>query len=223
MIIRTFLSLALLAAVAACATPFTANVARFQQLPAPTGESFTIESKDPTRAGSLEFAQYASYVENELTSQGYTKAASADAATMIVKLDYGVSEGREKVATRPSTFGGHYYGPYFSPYYGHGYYPYRYWRPSYAWGHYGGYYDPFWGPGWGYDEVYSYTVYRSYLDMDIVRTKSGEPVFEGRAETNSRSDDLTQLVPNLVEAMFTGFPGTSGETVRVKLDPKKKG
>lgn len=219
MIIRSFLSLALLAAVAACTSPFTANVARFQQLPAPTGESFTIESKDPARAGSLEFAQYASYVENQLLREGYSKAASADAATMIVKLDYGVSEGREKVATRYSSFGG-YYGPFYGPYYG--YYPYRHWHRSH-WGFYGSYYDPFWGPGWGDNEVYSYTVYQSYLDMDIVRANGGKPVFEGRAETSSRSADLTQLVPNLVEAMFTDFPGTSGQTVRVKLDPKKKG
>ena len=30
------------------------------------------------------------------------------------------------------------------------------------------------------------------------------------------------LVPNLVEAMFTGFPGNSGETVRISVAPEKK-
>jgi len=29
-------------------------------------------------------------------------------------------------------------------------------------------------------------------------------------------------VPNLVEAMFTGFPGNSGETVRISIAPEKK-
>jgi len=29
-------------------------------------------------------------------------------------------------------------------------------------------------------------------------------------------------VPNLVEAMFTGFPGNSGETVRISVAPEKK-
>ena len=36
----------------------------------------------------------------------------------------------------------------------------------------------------------------------------------------SRSDDLTYLVPNLVEAIFTGFPGNSGETVRISVAPE---
>ena len=58
--------------------------------------------------------------------------------------------------------------------------------------------------------------------MDIVR-KNGTPVFEGRAESTTRSSDLTKLVPNLVEAMFQGFPGNSGQTVRVKIDQKKSG
>jgi hypothetical protein len=46
-------------------------------------------------------------------------------------------------------------------------------------------------------------------------------VFEGRAETVSSSNNLTRLVPNLVTAMFTNFPGSSGETVRVRFDPAK--
>jgi hypothetical protein len=30
------------------------------------------------------------------------------------------------------------------------------------------------------------------------------------------------LVPNLVEAMFTGFPGNSGETVRITVDEERR-
>lgn len=211
---HSVLSLALLTLVSACAAPFAADVARFQRMPAPSGESFVIEAKDKARAGSLEFAQYASYVEGRMTQQGYQRASSPDSATLIVKLDYGVNDGREKVQTRYSGYGGYGYG-YGWPYYG-GYYRHR----PYYWG---GYYDPFWGSSFGAPEVYSYTVYRSYLDLDIVRKASGEPVFEGRAEATTRSPDLTRLVPNLVEAMFTGFPGNSGQTVRIKLEPKKGG
>jgi hypothetical protein len=28
------------------------------------------------------------------------------------------------------------------------------------------------------------------------------------------------LVPNLIEAMFTGFPGNSGETVKITVAPR---
>lgn len=224
---RSLVLLAVLALVSACATPFVADVSRFQRLPAPTGESFAIEAKDPARAGGLEFAQYAAYVENQLVRQGYARASSPEQATLLVKLDYGVNDGREKIATRYSGFGypgfgysgfggyGSYGFGYGGPYYGHrfGYRP--YFRSAY--------YGPYWGSGYGGGEVYSYTVFRSFLDMDIVRRSDGSPVFEGRAEANTRFSDLTRLVPNLVEAMFTGFPGSSGQTVRVKLEPDRQG
>jgi hypothetical protein len=29
-------------------------------------------------------------------------------------------------------------------------------------------------------------------------------------------------VPNLIEAMFTGFPGNSGETVRITVMPERE-
>ena len=38
-------------------------------------------------------------------------------------------------------------------------------------------------------------------------------LFEGHAKARSQTDNLRLLVPNLIEAMFTGFPGRSGEQV----------
>ena len=87
-----------------------------------------------------------------------------------------------------------------------------------------GWHDPFlYGPfgSRGYD-IDSYTVFTSFLDMDIRRTADGQALFEGLAQARSRSDDLPELVPNLVEAMFTGFPGNSGETVRITVAPERR-
>src|SRR5690606_32018523 len=48
-----------LAALAACASPFRADVARFQsQLPAPAGQTFTVVADDPAMAGGIEFRNY---------------------------------------------------------------------------------------------------------------------------------------------------------------------
>ena len=60
--------------------------------------------------------------------------------------------------------------------------------------------------------------------MDIRRTADGRSVFEGVAQAQSRTNQLQVLVPNLVEAMFTGFPGNSGETVRITVqdDPRDR-
>ena len=55
---------ALALSVAACATPFRADVSRFEsQLPAPQGQSFYVLADDPALAGGLEFALYADRVE----------------------------------------------------------------------------------------------------------------------------------------------------------------
>jgi len=209
-----------LAALAACATPFNANVSRFQsQLPAPQGQTFAVVADDPALAGGLEFAQYADYVDRQMTRLGYTEAAPAN-ANLIVRFDYAVDKGRQRV--RETGF----YDPFYSPWYGYGrigprrgfYSPYHFGGPI---GYYGrpwsfGFYDPFFDDGIDVD-----TVYTSDIELKIDRAADGQRLFEGKAEALSTSNRLQYLVPNLVEAMFTDFPGNSGEMVRISVAPEK--
>ncbi|WFL76043.1 DUF4136 domain-containing protein [Altererythrobacter arenosus] len=207
-----------LASLAACATPFKADVSRFQsQMPAPQGESFAVVADDPALAGGLEFAQYADFVEAQMERLGYAEAASPESATLLVRLDYGVDKGRERVRTTNTGFYDPFWDPWYryrSPFYHSRYYS-RF-RPSGYWGY--GFYDPWFGG----PEVRSYTVYTSGVDMKIDRASTGERLFEGKAEAVSTSNRLQYLVPNLVEAMFTDFPGNSGETVRITIKPEKE-
>lgn len=203
---------AALLALSACATGLPTQVSRFQAMPAPQGQSFVIQPADPDNKGGLEFSHYADLVRRHLTAQGYSEAASAKDATFLVALDYGIDNGQEKVVSRPASpfFHGS-YRPYYSRF---GYYGRRASPFYYGWD------DPFWyDGGFGYNDVTSYTVYNSYLDMDIKRTSDGQALFEGTAQARSRTNDLPALVPNLVEAMFTNFPGRSGETVRITVPP----
>ena len=214
---------AALLALSACATGLPTQVSRYQAMPAPQGQSFVVEAADPDDRGGLEFSHYADLVRRHMIEQGYAEAPSRDAATLIVNVDYGVDEGRQQVVERPglgySRFG---YGRYgWAP----GWSPYRaYWS---RFGYYGrrspfyyGWDDPFWYNGYG-EELDVYTVYNSFLDLDIRRAADGQSVFEGTAKARSRSDDLRDLVPNLVEAMFTRFPGNSGEQVRITVPPPR--
>ncbi len=211
-------------ALAGCATPFKANVSRFQtQLPAPQGQSFVVEAGNPNLAGGIEFGQYANIVSGELTRYGYRPAANGERPDMIVRMDYGVDKGRERVVSSPG-FG----DPWYGGYYGRGFYG----PPVIVRGRGGrrfvyGYRDPFmwggFGPGWGYNDVSSYTVYTSGLNLQINRAADGSRLFEGHAEAQSRDNNLQAIVPNLVEAMFTGFPGNSGERVRITVAPPEKG
>ncbi|WP_066531601.1 DUF4136 domain-containing protein [Erythrobacter sp. CCH5-A1] len=206
---RAALPVALALGLSACATnTFKADVSRFAvPLPAPQGQTFAVVAEDPKLAGGLEFATYANAVAAELTQIGYTKASSPEAADMLVRFDYRVDGGRERVRTDFNGAAG--FGP---------------------WGRWGG-----WGGGgfgaWGYGfndpffggpDVRSYTIYTSGVEVKIDRRADGQRLFEGKAEAVSRSNRLPRLVPNLVDALFTDFPGNSGETVRITIRDDEK-
>jgi hypothetical protein len=217
--------------LSACATGLPTQVSRYQAMPAPAGQSFFVVPANGQQAG-LEFSRYAAYVSQAMQAQGYTAAASPQSATMLVRVDYGVDEGQTQYRVDPM-----YRSRMYSPYYGRGFYSpyygghYGTWgRPVYysrysRYGRYNPYYygwdDPFYSPfDTGIDE---YTVYQSHLELDIVRRADNAPLFEGKAQARSSTDNLQTLVPNLVEAMFTGFPGRSGETVKITVPPKRRG
>ena len=207
----------------ACATGFPTQVSRFQAMPAPQGQSFFVVPANPANAGGLEFSQYATQVAQAMQAQGYVPAASPQTATMLVQVDYGVDRGEQEVDIDP--FANGYYrggfGGFYDPFYRRGYYG----RPYYSrYGSVGGrvpfYYgwnDPFWGSS--FDNTRVYTVYKSFLNVDIRRRGDNAALFEGHAKARSQTDNLGMLVPNLIEAMFTGFPGRSGEQVRITVPP----
>ena len=220
--------------LSACASGLRTEVSRYQAMPAPQGQSFFIVPAHATNAGGLEFARYAGQVAQAMQAQGYAQAPSLEAATMIVSVDYGVDEGQQRVERDPFARGYGYdpfwsgYGPYagLAPYgglYGRPYYSrFGYWGPRspfyYGWG------DPY---GFGfdgpYDQARAYTVYESFLDLNIRRKADNAALFEGHAQARSASDNMGVLVPNLIEAMFTGFPGRSGETVRITVPAARRG
>lgn len=211
-----------LVALSGCATGFRADVARFQQLPAPAGQSFTVVADDPRLAGGLEFSHYADLVGQRLSQTGYVQASDPARADLIVRIAYDVDTGREKV--RSTGFGGAGFGGGWGPGWGPGWggrfgYGGGYWgRP---WGY--GFYDPWLFGGAGYNDISSYTVYTSDLSMKIDRAADNRRLFEGKAQAQSLSNKLTYLVPNLVDAMFVNFPGQNGESVKITLPPEKRG
>ncbi len=208
---RLALPLALVVGVSACAsTPFKADVSRFAvQLPAPQGQTFAVVAEDPKLAGGLEFALYADLVAAQMQKLGYARASSPEAANMLVRFDYAVDNGRERVRSDNTGFGDPFFGR-FGRFGGFG---------GYNGGYAFGFYDPFLGGG---PNVRSYTVYTSEIDMKIDRTADGQRLFEGKAEAVSRSNRLQGLVPNLVDAIFTDFPGNSGEAVRITIRDDEK-
>lgn len=195
-----------LAFLAACTNTLDTKVSRFNNLPPPSGQTIAVIADDPALAGGLEFNQYARLVENHLAAVGYRPVPAGQGADLVARLEYGVDQGRERIRSTPG-----FRDPFWSPWYGYGSrFGYGYGRP---WGF--GWQDP-----WFNNDVESYTVYTSGASLKIDRAGGGR-LFEGKAEAVSTSNRLQYLVPNLVEALFTGFPGNSGETVRITVAPEK--
>ena len=110
--LRMAVAVGMMAALAACASPFNANVSRYTtQLPAPQGQTVAVVAADPAMAGGLEFSQYAHLVEAQMAKLGYAVTDNPANATMVVKFDYGVDKGRERV--RQSA--GYYRDPFWNP------------------------------------------------------------------------------------------------------------
>ncbi|MEP0391047.1 MAG: DUF4136 domain-containing protein [Erythrobacter sp.] len=211
-LLRTGLVAGLALGLAACASSFKADVSRFQtQLPAPQGQTFAVVADDPALAGGLEFALYADLVAAEMAELGYVASASPEAASLLVRFDYSVDNGRERIRSTHLGSGFGHFGS-FGRFGGFG----RFGRfrgfsarRSFAFG----FYDP-WLAG---PDVRSFTVYTSEIDLKIDNTATGERLFEGQAQAASRSNRLQSLVPNLVDAIFTDFPGNSGEVLRITI------
>jgi len=224
--------------LAACATGLPTKVTRYSAMPVPAGQTFAVVPADGQLAG-LQFNTYAAMIAQQLQARGYAPAANAQAADMLVSVDYGVDEGRtEYVAERPfgpsryrwGAYGWSYRDPFYDPFWGI-HYGRPYWSPWARDPFYYGWDDPFWyaspyaGYGRGYGgfgpRVREYTRYESHLDMKIVRRADNAPLFEGRVQARSQTDELGRLVPNLIQAMFTGFPGRSGETVKITVPARR--
>ena len=196
-----------------CAESLNTVVSRYQAMPAPQGQTFFVVPGDGMAAnGGLEFQRYATLVAQQLQARGYAAAADPKSASMIVQLGYGVDSGQTRVVEDPfyrNRYGG-FYDPFYSPFYyprfgfGRGFY-------SYGWD------DPFWYGG-GID---SYVEYHSQIDLHIRQAGNNQPLFDGRAQARSQTNRLDIVVPSLVDAMFTGFPGRSGETVKITIPTRQ--
>jgi hypothetical protein len=202
-----------LAFLAACTSSLNTRVSRFNELPPPNGQTIAVVSDDPALTGGIEFSQYARVVEERLAAVGYRPVSSPQGADLVARLDYGVDQGRERIRSS-----GVYRDPFWGPWYGYGPRFGRGFGPGFgfrgAWGY--GWQDPWFDNG-----IESYTVYTSGVSLKIDRAADGRRVFEGKSEAVSTSNRLLYLVPNLIEALFTGFPGNSGETVRITVAPEK--
>jgi len=198
--------------LSACAEQLNTTVSRYQAMPAPQGQTFfVVPAGGMANNGGLEFQHYAVMVAQQLQARGFQPASSAQSANMIVQFGYGVDHGQTRIVEEPFYgsrlgYGGFGWGsPFHHSRFG--------WGGGFAWG----WDDPFWYGG-GID---SYVEYHSQIDLHIRASGTNAPLFDGRAQARSETNRLDVVVPSLVEAMFSGFPGRSGEVIKITIPTRQ--
>lgn len=178
------------------------DVTRFHQPAVESPKSFTILPEAQQR-GSLEFERYAHLAATELERAGWRPVPSSQQADAVVFLNWGMGEPRTVSWQSPSSvYGGMGWGSH-SRWYGGGI--------GMPLG------DPF--PYW---ETRSITYFPKWAEVTILEAgahKAGERrvLFEGRAITDSGGREINPVMPYLLKALFTGFPGASGQSVKVTI------
>ena len=191
-----------------CATNIVSDVTTFGQANVPAGSTVQVVAMDPAKEGSLEFKTYANMLGNALGSKGFKPTAADAKPQYVAKLDYSVDDGKVMVRSDPDYIGGYYGRPW-----GWGPYPYR------GWGYYDPFYDPFFGPY--NNDVTSYVVYRRALHVAIVDTATNKQVFEAKVESFGTNNHLNEVMPYMVQALISRYPGDNGKTIRVKTQIPK--
>ncbi len=188
---RLALSGALL--LAACATPMPGiDVTRFhldQPIPADT---IVLEPPPGAPAFSLEYQSYANMLSVDLAAAGLRRISNDPnvAYIGILKIEQARREGPPKPPRFQIGIGGGTGG-------GGG-------------GIGGGISVPVGKPG-------ASTVTVNSLSLQIKRRSDATIVWEGRAvQENSGDAGLAAAIPSLSHALLAGFPGVSGQTIRVK-------
>lgn len=199
-----------LALLGACALPITAKVTRFNAWPADmAGATYSYAVGDGT-LGELEQATYDGYVGDALEDFGLTQAAPGASGRFIIEV-HASGGTRQKVVLEPVYDNQLIFVPPIRDRRGN-VYP-GYWKP-----------DRF-GPRYIGDREVTRTVQVNRLRVRLLDTQVGvpgkaRPVFSSTAVYEGENEDLPDIVPYLVRAIFHEFPGRNGKVEVVRFDPK---
>ena len=192
------LLLAPLMLLASCSSFLRSDVVSFHEGSLPQSGSIRVQASDPVKAQSLEFHAYARLIGAQLEKLGYSFVDDPAATTaLIAEVDYSVDVGPTEVRLDPPPHFVHYHFQF------------------------GRFYDPFY---FGFDDSWPQDVvstpnYLRNLSMIIVKgADTGTRLFEGRVQSRGQQNRLPEVMPYLITAMFSNFPGESGVTKVVTID-----
>ncbi|WP_298942172.1 hypothetical protein [uncultured Psychromonas sp.] len=169
--------------------------------------SIAVIPADIENNNSLEFSHYKQKIEDKLRLAGYSIAANSDTAEYIAIVAYGIDDGETSLISTPifsspnALRGGRLAKS-----------KHRYSMPRYHRRVIG-------------TSTSSITTYNRALALDIVEASSlkngpeddAKKVYESRVKSVGECGVVAGVFNELLEAMFTNFPGESGQTINAKI------
>lgn len=200
-------ALAVVGALAGCATGpqlIHTQVTTFSDWASLPAEKTYVFSRTLEFQNSLELSSYEDMVRDELTLQGFRLAADPSRAELAVTLRPSISTTRIRVRDPWPV------DPFWGPYGG------WYGRRGIGW------YDPYWAfPG--SFSGYTIAVFRRRLELDIdSKAVAGRRYYEGRVESTGETGSLPAVMPSLIRALFSDFPGNNGQTRRIDIPMERR-
>lgn len=193
---RIILTFGLTLLVAACtSSAFKADITRFhdQSVTNYLGHSVTIRPIDGM-AGNLEFSSYAAIVGQKLGELGFRPAGN-EAPDIVAEMAYLFTP----IATASRSGA----------------------NVSIGAGSFGRRSSIGGGVSFPVGESGQKTAYSRRLELVLIDQESGARIWEGRALSEGMNADPQAIIPLLAEALLNEFPGPSGQTITVKIDPDR--
>lgn len=192
-------------AISACST-VESHVTRFHTLPA-VGSGQTFAISPPAGASGIEFSAYSAQISARLTEYGW-KLSPSGTPDYLVSISYRMGGSHQETGSVPimgQTGGGTTYHSGSVSSYGSG---------GYSSGSFSGTsYQPATFGVVGAIPV-NHTMHDRFMTLNIT-DRAGKSIFEGRVNSSGTSSDIAAVMPEMIDSLFTGFPGTSGKTKNV--------
>ena len=202
--LKILASAAALAALAGCASlnSLDADVSSFSRWPAGRAPSTYAFERLPSQQANPQASQVLEdSARRAVESAGFVPAGEGAVPDVSVQI------GARITATDRSPFD----DPFWYGHYGSFHRPFIY-------GRYG---RPFWGPSWRYGTWgpgYDFPYYEREVAVLIRDKKSGEPLYEARANSDGTNSGVTALLPAMFSAALQDFPsGGASNPRRVRV------
>jgi hypothetical protein len=196
-----------------CATTIQTEVTTFHEWPSYAQDKSYVFERSKEQQNNLEYLNYENLVRTELQRLGFMEAQSLQSARLKAMIGYSITARDVHLA----------YPVIVDPYWGGAPYPYWYgpaWRGMYS-PFYGPFYDPFWfGPPIVERREENFLLYTRRFRFLLERTADGKMVYDTRVVSEGRNGSLAAIMPYLVRAAFSDFPGKSGVPRQVELKMK---